>query len=136
MKRVLILCTANSARSPRAEGLLRARGGGRFEVHSAGAHPTRVRQEAIAVMAELGIDISGHWSKSTAEFADQSFDFVITVCDNAKDVCPVFPGGATYLHWSFADPAAQEGDEAARLAAFRGIRDQMDARFRSWLGEV
>lgn len=136
MKRVLILCTANSARSQMAEGLLRARGGDRFEVHSAGAHPTRVRPEAIAVMAELGIDISGHWSKSTAEFVDQSFDFVITVCDNAKDVCPVFPGGATYLHWSFADPAAQEGDEAARLEAFRGIRDQMDARFRSWLGEV
>ena len=136
MKRVLILCTANSARSQMAEGLLQARGGDQFEVHSAGAHPTRVRPEAIAVMAEVGIDISGHWSKSTAEFVDQSFDFVITVCDNAKDVCPVFPGGATYLHWSFADPAAQEGEEAARLAAFRRIRDQIDARFRSWLGEV
>jgi len=119
-----------------AEGLLRVRGGYRFEVHSAGAHPTRVRPEAIAVMAELGIDISGHWSKSTAEFVDQAFDFVITVCDSAKDVCPVFPGGATYLHWSLTDPAAQEGDEAVRLEAFRRIRDQIDSRIGIWLGGV
>jgi len=90
----------------------------------------------MAVMAELGIDISGHWSKSTGEFVDQGFDFVITVCDNAKDVCPVFPGGATYLHWSFADPAAEEGDEAVRLEAFRRIRDQIDARIGVWMSGV
>ncbi len=117
-----------------AEGLLRARGGDQFEVYSAGAHPTRVRAEAIAVMAELGIDIAGQRSKSTAEFVDERFDCVITVCDNAKDVCPVFPGGATYWHWSLVDPAAEEGDEEVRLGAFRRVRDEIDARIVRWLG--
>ena len=91
-KRVLILCTGNSARSQMAEGLLRHDAGDRFEVFSAGTKPSQVRPEAIAVMRELGIDISGHRSKSVDEFAGQPFDYVLTVCDNAKESCPIFPG--------------------------------------------
>lgn len=131
--RVLILCTGNSARSQMAEGLLRARGGGRFEVHSAGTRPGFVRPEAIAAMAELGIDIRGHRSKHVDEFAGVAFEFVITVCDNAREVCPVFPAGTARIHWSFEDPAAVEGDDGTRLAAFRAIRDQIDARLGEFL---
>jgi arsenate reductase len=132
-RRVLILCTANSARSQMAEGLLRAMAGGRFDVFSAGARPGVVRPEAIAVMAELGIDISGHRSKSTDEFLTSAFDYVITVCDNARESCPVFPGNATRIHWSFDDPAAVAGDEQQRLAAFRTIRDQIAERLRQFV---
>jgi len=133
MQRVLILCTGNSARSQMAEGLLRHIAGERFEVASAGTRPARVRSEAIAVMREIGIDIRGHRSKSVDEFAGQPFDFVITVCDNARESCPVFPAG-TRLHWSFEDPAAVEGDEPERLAAFRRIRDQIRARLEAFAG--
>ncbi len=132
-KRALILCTGNSARSQMAEGLLRHDGGGKFEVHSAGTKPSLVRPEAIAAMRELGIDITGHWSKSVEEFSGQEFDYIFTVCDNARDNCPVFPGSATRIHWSFADPAAVEGDEETRLAAFRRIRDEIRARFAEFL---
>lgn len=124
-KRVLILCTGNSARSQMAEGLLRHLAGDRFEVASAGVSPTHVRPEAIAVMSEIGIDISQHHSKSVAEFTGQEFDYVITVCDNANEQCPIFPGNTKRIHWSFADPAAAEGDEQARLAVFRRIRDEI-----------
>jgi arsenate reductase len=124
-KRVLILCTGNSARSQMAEGLLRHDDGERFEVASAGTKASFVRTEAIAVMNELGIDISGHRSKNVAEFDGQQFDYVITVCDNARETCPVFFGTAEKLHHSFADPAAVEGSEAERLAAFRQVRDQL-----------
>ena len=124
-KRVLILCTANSARSQMAEGLLRHDAGERFEVESAGTKPGHVRPEAIAVMKEIGIDISGHRSKSVEEFADRIFDVVLTVCDNARETCPVYPGHANRLHHAFEDPAAVEGSEAARLAAFRRIRDEI-----------
>lgn len=124
-KRVLILCTGNSARSQMAEGLLRHDAGDRFEVFSAGTNPTRVRPEAITVMGELGIDISGHRSKGIEYFRDQSFDYVFTVCDNAKESCPIFPGHANRLHRSFADPAAVEGSEEQRLSAFRRVRDQL-----------
>lgn len=127
MQRVLILCTANSARSQMAEGLLRALHGDRFEVHSAGAKPTSVRPEAIAVLAEIGIDISHHRSKSVDEFAAEPFDYVLTVCDNARDACPVYPGHATRIHHSFDDPAAVTGAEPERLAAFRRVRDQIRA---------
>ncbi len=124
--RVLILCTRNSARSQMAEGLLRHDGGGSFEVFSAGTKPTQVRPEAIAAMREAGIDISGHRSKSADEFAGQTFDYVITVCDNAKETCPVFPARTKRIHWSVEDPAAAvEGSEYERLAAFRRIRDEL-----------
>ena len=134
-QRVLILCTGNSARSQMAEGLLRREADDRFEVLSAGTRPTEVRPEAVAVMAEAGIDISGHRSKSVDEFAGQPMDYVITVCDNAKESCPVFPAGTRRLHWPFQDPAAVAGSEEQRLAAFRGVRDQIHARIMVFLGE-
>jgi len=129
-KRVLVLCTGNSARSQMAEGLLRHDAGDRFDVFSAGTKPTQVRPEAIAVMQELGIDISGHRSKSVDSFAGQNFDHVITVCDNAKASCPVFFGTTKQIHWSFDDPAAVEGSREHRLAAFRRIRDDLRERLR------
>ena len=134
-KKILVLCTGNSARSQMGEGLFRAEGGGGFEVFSAGTSPSSVRAEAIAVMKEIGIDISGHRSKSVEEFLGQSFDFVVTVCDNARDHCPVFPGRAELIHWSFEDPAAVQGSEQERLAAFRRIRDQIHARVKSFFRE-
>ena len=133
MQRTLILCTGNSARSQMAEGLLRHMAGDRFEAHSAGTRPGTVRPEAIAVMREIGIDISGHRSKHVDEYAGQQFDFVITVCDNAREACPVFPAGATHIHWSFEDPAAATGPEEHRLAEFRRIRDQISGRLQEFL---
>jgi arsenate reductase (thioredoxin) len=124
-QRVLILCTGNSARSQMAEGLLRHDVGERFEVESAGTKPSSVRPEAIEAMRELGIDISGHRSKSVEEFEGQHFDYVITVCDNAKESCPVFLGAAKRLHHSFEDPAALFGSEDERLALFRRVRDEL-----------
>ena len=118
-KRVLILCTGNSARSQMAEGLLRSDAGERFTVESAGTKPSTVRAEAIAVMQEVGIDIRSHRSKHVDEFAGQNFDYVLTVCDNAKESCPVFFGKTARLHHSFNDPAAAEGSEEKRLGAFR-----------------
>lgn len=126
-KRVLILCTGNSARSQMAEGLLRHDAGERFEVDSAGTKPGSVRPEAIAVMNELGIDISGHRSKSVEEFAGQKFDYVITVCDGARESCPIFFGTANRLHHSFEDPAAVSGSTEERLGLFRLIRDELRA---------
>jgi len=131
--RILVLCTGNSARSQMAEGLFRHEGGGKYEIFSAGTRPTSVRREAIAVMRELGIDISGHRSKPVDEFAGQTFDYVVTVCDNARDTCPIFPGAIERLHWSFEDPAAVEGSETERLAAFRRIRDRLHERVNSFL---
>jgi arsenate reductase len=131
-KRVLILCTGNSARSQMAEGLFRHLAGDRFEVASAGVAPSHVRPEAIEVMRELDIDISGHRSKSVDEFLGQEFDYVITVCDNANEQCPVFPGKTKRIHWSFEDPAAAPGDEAARLAVFRRVRDELAARLQDF----
>jgi arsenate reductase (thioredoxin) len=135
-KRILILCTGNSARSQMAEGLLRHDAGDRFEVFSAGTKPSQVRPEAIAAMRQLGIDISRHRSKSVNEFSDQYFDYVLTVCDNAKESCPVFPGRAERLHWSFQDPAAAKGSESERLSAFRKIRDEIRARIGSFLTDI
>ena len=132
-ERLLILCTGNSARSQMAEGLFRHEGGERFEVASAGTQPTRVRPEAIAAMQEIGIDISGHWSKSVDEFSGQDFDWVITVCDNARESCPLFPAGTQRLHWSLDDPAAIEGTEAERMRGFRRIRDELRDKIRTFL---
>ena len=135
-KRVLILCTGNSARSQMAEGLLRAFGGESVEVFSAGTNPSTVRSEAIAVMSEIGIDLAGHRSKHVREFDGQCFDYVITVCDNANETCPVFPGNTRRMHWSFPDPAAVAGGEADRLAAFRDVRDALADRFRDFLDHL
>jgi arsenate reductase len=132
-KRVLILCTGNSARSQMAEGLLRHDGGEGFQVESAGTEPSHVRPQAIEVMREAGIDISGHRSKSVDEFIGQEFDYVITVCDNANANCPVFSGKTKRIHWSFDDPAAAEGDEAAKLAVFRRVRDEIRERLRLFI---
>ena len=131
-KRVLILCTGNSARSQMAEGLLRHDGGEKFEVESAGVEPSHVRPQAVEAMREIGVDISGHRSKSVEEFAGQEFDYVITVCDNAKEHCPVFPANTRRIHWSFDDPAAAVGDEAERLAVFRRVRDEIRGRLREF----
>ena len=133
--RILVLCTGNSARSQMGEGLFREEGGGGYEVSSAGTRPSQVRPEAIAVMREIGIDISGHRAKSVDEFAGQEFDFVVTVCDSARDNCPVFPGATQRIHWSLEDPAAVQGTEEERLAAFRRIRDQLRDRVRTFLRE-
>src|SRR5689334_3554226 len=118
MKRVLILCTGNSARSQMAEGLLRHLAGDAVQVESAGTHPSHVRPEAIAAMAEIGIDISAQRSKSVDEFSGDSFDYIITVCDNARESCPVFPGSVQRIHWSIHDPAGVQGSEHVRLSAF------------------
>jgi len=131
--KVLILCTGNSARSQMAEGLLRHDAGEAYEVASAGTKPTQVRPEAITVMREVGIDIAGQRSKSVDEFAGQSFDYVITVCDNAKQSCPVFSAKTKRLHWSIEDPAAVQGSDEERLTAFRRVRDQLRARLQAFV---
>ncbi|NJK81219.1 MAG: arsenate reductase ArsC [Chloroflexaceae bacterium] len=131
--RVLFLCTHNSARSQMAEGLLRALGHGQFEAFSAGTEQTRVRPEAIAVMQELHIDISGQTSKTLTQFLDQSFDAVITVCDSANESCPFFPHARNRRHWSIADPSGVQGSEAERLAAFRHARDDVRQRIETEL---
>ncbi len=124
-KKILILCTGNSARSQMAEGLLKHICADEFEVHSAGTKPSIVRPEAVKVLAEIGIDISKNRSKSVDEFTNQNIDYVLTVCDNAKESCPYFPAQTKLIHHSFADPAEVEGDEETRLSAFRRARDQI-----------
>jgi arsenate reductase len=131
-KRVLILCTGNSARSQMAEGLLRHDAGDRFTVESAGTKPSTVRLEAIAVMKEIGIDITSHRSKHVDEFEGKDFDYVLTVCDNAKESCPVLSGKATRLHQSINDPAAVDGPDEKRLCAFRKVRDELRAYLRDF----
>lgn len=131
--RVLILCTGNSARSQMAEGLLRHDGGEAFAVESAGLEPSFVRLEAIEVMRQIGIDITNHRSKSIDEFTDQAFDYVITVCDNANQHCPIFPGKSERVHWSIEDPASVSGAEAARLQAFRAARDELRERLSEFI---
>ena len=131
--RVLFLCTHNSARSQMAEGLLRTMAGDRFEVQSAGTEKTAVHPLAIRVMAEHGIDISGHSSKVHDGLIAASWDSVITVCDDANERCPVFPGAIERLHWSFEDPSRATGDEQARLVVFRRVRDEIEARLVEWL---
>lgn len=131
--RVLILCTGNSARSQMAEGLLRHDGADVFEVVSAGIDPGFVRPEAVEAMREIGIDISSHRSKSIDEFIAQPFDYVITVCDNANQRCPVFPGASRRIHWSIEDPAAIGGDDETRLEAFRLARDELRERLLGFI---
>lgn len=131
MKSVLILCTGNSARSQMAEGLLKSMSIGWFDVESAGTRPSVVRPEAIAALGEIGIDISGNRSKSVDEFDGREFDFVLTVCDNAKENCPYFPAGTRVVHRSFDDPADAVGDFEARVAEFRRVRDEIRRYFES-----
>ena len=134
--RVLILCTGNSARSQMAEGLLRHEGGERFEAHSAGTVASFVRPQAIEAMREIGIDISTHRSKSVDEFLGQEFDYVITVCDNANEHCPIFPGKTQRIHWSFDDPAEATGSEAEVLAFFGRVRGEIREQLREFIGDV
>lgn len=129
--KVLILCTGNSARSQMAEGFLRHEGGERFDVQSAGTTASFLRPQAIEAMREVGIDISGHRSKSVDEFLGQEFDYVITVCDNANENCPVFPGKTKRIHWSFDDPA-----ESGDIEVFRRVRDEISERLREFIGSV
>ena len=134
--RVLILCTGNSARSQMAEGLLRHLGGTRYEVFSAGTKPAGVNPLAIEAMREVGIDISTQRSKSVAEFAGQEFAAVITVCDNAAEECPIFPGAPQRAHWSLPDPAAVSGTEQEKLGAFRKVRDELERRIQAFVNSV
>ena len=128
-RRVLFICTHNAARSQMAEGLVRALYGNRYEVFSAGTDPGIVSPFAIKVMAEIGLDISSHYSKSIQEFSNQSFDYVVTVCDHAKESCPFFPGGKKILHKSFEDPSSLTGTEEEIMAGFRRVRNAI----RSWI---
>jgi arsenate reductase len=130
---VLFLCTHNSARSQMAEGLLRAAAGDRFRVDSAGTEATAVRPEAIEAMREVGIDISGQASKSLERFLGEPIDWLITVCDQAREACPTLPGVAQQLHWSVEDPAAVQGDDELRMAAFRAARDDLATRVGEFL---
>ena len=130
-QKVLFICTHNSARSHMAEGIVNAFYGDRLEAYSAGTEPSRVNPLAIRVMAEIGIDISGHHSKGVEDFQDQDFEYVVTVCDHANETCPFFPGGKERVHRGFQDPAAVEGSEDEKLAIFRRVRDEI----RHWLEE-
>ncbi len=134
--RVLILCTANSARSQMAEGLLRNIVGAGMEIYSAGSKPSVVHPLALAALRERGIDISQQTSKHLSQFLTQPFDYVITVCDSAAETCPLFPGPAVRIHWSFPDPAAVQGDEQAQLASFRTTRDAIEQRLKDWVSTL
>lgn len=131
--RVLFLCTGNSARSQMAEGMLRHLAGEKFEVVSAGTQPVGLNPLAVEAMREIGIDISSHTSKNVSQFLGQHFSNVITVCDNAKESCPIFPFAFRSLHWNLDDPAAAEGSKEERLQVFRRIRDEIGERVRAFL---
>jgi arsenate reductase len=132
-RRVLFVCVHNSARSQMAEGMLRAWADDRFEVASGGTEARGVRPEAIAVMGELGIDLSGHTSKTIEQFMGQPWDFLIPVCEEACEACPYVPGAKTVLRWSFDDPSAATGTEEERLAEFRRVRDELAAKVRAFI---
>lgn len=132
-QRVLFICTHNSARSQMAEGWLRHLAGDRFEVHSAGTEATCVRPLAIKAMAEVGVDISQQTSKTLGRYLREPWDYVITVCDQANEACPVFPGGKHRLHWSFPDPSKTKGTEEEQLAVYRQVRDAIRARLVGWI---
>lgn len=131
--RVLFLCTGNSVRSQMAEGLLRSLGGADFDVFSGGTDPKGLSPLAVEVMRETGIDISGQESKALDRYLDQSFDYIITVCDRARDNCPTFPGDNERIHWGFDDPAAATGTREQQLAVFRRVRNELSERLRLWV---
>jgi arsenate reductase len=128
--RVLFVCTGNAARSQMAEAILGRIGGPDFEVHSAGTHPGTVNPMTIRALSEIGIDWSAARSKSVVEFLDEPFDYVITVCDQAREACPVFPGEHASIHWGFDDPAAARGTDAERLAVFRRVLGEISLRLK------
>lgn len=132
-ERVLMLCTHNSARSQMAEGFLRHLAGDRFEVASAGTEATKVRPEAIEAMRKHGIDISSHTSKTLDRFRDESWDYVITVCDDANEACPLFPGAKHRLHWSFPDPSRVQGP--TRQVAFDRVGEAIQQRLQDWVDQ-
>lgn len=135
-RRVLFLCTGNSARSQMAEGWLRHLAGDRSQVASAGTHPAGLNPYAVEAMREIGIDISHHVSERVDTYLGETFDHVITVCDRAKESCPIFQGSPTQLHWSFEDPATTQGTYEQRLAVFRKIRDQIERQIRQFIAET
>jgi len=137
-KRVLFLCTGNSARSQMAEAFLRRLGGARFEVFSAGLElAPHIHPLAVQAMAELGYDLSAHYVKHLDAFAGKvEFDYLITLCGHAEETCPFFPGMGTRLHWGFDDPAAAQGNDEEKLNRFRQVRDEIAARISSWLAEA
>jgi arsenate reductase (thioredoxin) len=132
-RRVLFVCIHNSARSQMAEGMLRAWAGDRFEVASGGTEARGVRPEAVTVMGELGIDISGHTSKTVEGFVGQPWDWLIPVCEEGCEACPYVPGAKAVLRWSFDDPSAATGSESERLAAFRRVRDELASQIHSFI---
>ena len=134
--RVLFVCTGNSARSQIAEALLRERGGEAFEAHSAGSEPAGLNPLTVRVLAEAGIDVSDAASTHVDVYVGEPWDYVITVCDRARESCPVFPHAGEQLHWSLEDPAAAEGDDATRMAAFRATREDVRARIDAFVTAV
>jgi arsenate reductase (thioredoxin) len=130
--RVLFVCTGNSARSQMAEAVLREIGKGAFETYSAGTEPRGVNPLTVRALGNAGIDISGARSKSVSEFFGQPFDYVVTVCDRARETCPVFPGGGSAVHWGFDDPAEATGTEAERLAVFERVLGEISTRLRAF----
>lgn len=133
---VLILCTGNSARSQMAEGLLQEMASAHMDVFSAGSKPSVVNPFAIQAMDERGIDIRHHTSKHLSQFLEKSFDYVITVCDHAAETCPIFPGPAQRIHWSFPDPAAVNGSDEEKLSFFCAVRDDIEKHLQVWLQKV
>jgi len=133
--KVLFLCTGNSCRSQMAEGFLRSLAGERFEAHSAGTRPSTLNPLAVKAMSEAGVDISGHESKNASRFIAEEFTYVITVCDNAKESCPIFPGTSIRLHWPFDDPADATGSDEERLPVFRRVRDEINERIRDFVAQ-
>jgi len=134
--KVLFVCTHNASRSQMAEGFLRHLGGGAFDVYSAGTEPGKLHPLAVEAMAEIGVDISGQRAKSVDDFVQERFDYVITVCDDAKEACPFFPNAANRFHWSFPDPSAAEGTHKERLAVFRQVRDGIRTRVEDLLKQL
>ncbi|MBA3052402.1 arsenate reductase ArsC [bacterium] len=132
-KKVQFLCTGNSCRSQMAEGFLKHLGGDKFEAYSAGVNPTQVNPLSVKVMNEVGVDISGQRSKSVSEFLNQQFDYVITVCDNAKQTCPILPGECEKIHWNLEDPADAQGEDEERLIIFRKVRDEIKHKIEGFL---
>jgi arsenate reductase len=131
--RVLFLCTGNSARSQMAEGLLRHYGGGRFEAFSAGTEPRPLHPMAVRAMSEVNIDIAGQNSKSLSVYLGQPFDYIITVCDRARDNCPTFPGDNEQIHWGFEDPAQAQGSDIEKMLVFREVRNEIEKRLRPFI---
>ena len=134
--RILVLCTGNSCRSQMAEGFFRQYGGNKLDVYSAGTSPVNINPKAIQVMREAGVDISNHKSKHLSIYLNDTFDYVITVCDNAARNCPIFRGAGKKLHWPFPDPAEAIGSDDEIMANFRDARDQISKKVTGWLGEL